>query len=250
MARPAGIKPNSEEAAQALGQPVSSDAEHVAAARRLVDLLAPATPPAPIVCLTRGARGLVLAAGGELVAAEPPPVLPRSPVGAGDATLAGCCGRCPTAAMRPRWRAAPWRAARPRRCRRGRVWGRGRWSMSCGRRSRLQGCRLIDYGPCGRRVEPNRVTQNLDAADKFGKNLVIWAAILRVVRVRVLRIKMLRSGIPELNSNTPLYSHARDRHALHCFHPSHDRRRYRAGFHLSRSRTRPACCTPRPPTAP
>jgi len=89
MARPAGIKPNSEEAAQALGQPVSSDAEHVAAARRLVALLAPATPPAPIVCLTRGARGLVLAAGGELVAAEPPPVLARSPVGAGDATLAG-----------------------------------------------------------------------------------------------------------------------------------------------------------------
>jgi 1-phosphofructokinase len=88
-ARPAGIKPNSEEAAQALGQPVGSDEEHVAAARRLVDLLAPATPPAPIVCLTRGATGLVLAAGGELVMASPPPVLARSPVGAGDATLAG-----------------------------------------------------------------------------------------------------------------------------------------------------------------
>jgi len=88
-ARPAGIKPNSEEAAQALGQSVSSDAEHVAAVRRLVDLLAPAAPPAPIVCLTRGARGLVLAAGGELVFASPPPVAARSPVGAGDATLAG-----------------------------------------------------------------------------------------------------------------------------------------------------------------
>ena len=69
-ARPAGIKPNSEEAAQALGQTVSSDEEHVAAVRRLRDLLAPATPPAPIVCLTRGARGLVLAAGGELVMAS------------------------------------------------------------------------------------------------------------------------------------------------------------------------------------
>jgi 1-phosphofructokinase family hexose kinase len=88
-ARPAGIKPNSEEAAQALGQAVSSDAENVAAVRRLADLLAPATPPAPIVCLTRGARGLLLAAGGELVMAEPPPVAARSPVGAGDATLAG-----------------------------------------------------------------------------------------------------------------------------------------------------------------
>ena len=57
--------------------------------RRLCDLLAPATPPAPIVCLTRGARGLVLAAGGELVMASPPSVAARSPVGAGDATLAG-----------------------------------------------------------------------------------------------------------------------------------------------------------------
>ena len=78
-ARPAGIKPNSEEAAQALGQPVTSDEEHVAAVRRLCDLLAPATPPAPVVCLTRGAAGLVLAAGGELVMARPPPVAARSP---------------------------------------------------------------------------------------------------------------------------------------------------------------------------
>ena len=88
-ARPAGIKPNSEEAAQALGQPVVSDEEHVAAVRRLRDLLAPTPPLASVVCLTRGAAGLVLAAGGELVMASPPPVAARSPVGAGDATLAG-----------------------------------------------------------------------------------------------------------------------------------------------------------------
>jgi 1-phosphofructokinase len=88
-ARPAGIKPNSEEAAQALGQPVISDAEHVDAARRLSDLLSPATAPAPIICLTRGAAGLVLASGSEVVMARPPSVAARSPVGAGDATLAG-----------------------------------------------------------------------------------------------------------------------------------------------------------------
>ena len=135
-ARPAGIKPNSEEAAQALGQAVSSDEEHVAAVRRLADLLAPATPPAPVVCLTRGARGLLLAAGGELVMAEPPPVAARSPVGAGDATLAGLLWALADGLRRqPRWRGAPWRAARPRRCRKGPAWGRGRWSMSCGRRS-------------------------------------------------------------------------------------------------------------------
>ena len=55
-ARPAGIKPNCEEAAQALGQAVSSDEEHMIAMRRLCDLLAPAKPPAPVVCLTRRAR--------------------------------------------------------------------------------------------------------------------------------------------------------------------------------------------------
>jgi 1-phosphofructokinase family hexose kinase len=88
-ARPAGIKPNSEEAAQALDQAVSSDEEHVAAVRGLCELLAPAAPPAPVVCLTRGARGLLLASGGKLVMAEPPPVAARSPIGAGDATLAG-----------------------------------------------------------------------------------------------------------------------------------------------------------------
>ena len=78
VARPAGIKPNSEEAAQALGQPVTSNEEHVVAVRRLLDLLAPAAPPAPVVCLTRGERGLLLAAGGELVMAEPPLVSTRA----------------------------------------------------------------------------------------------------------------------------------------------------------------------------
>jgi len=81
--RPFGLKPNSEEAAEALGQSVVSDQDHVAAARGLQAL------GAPLVCLTRGARGLLLAYGDELVAAEPPPVTAASPVGAGDATLAG-----------------------------------------------------------------------------------------------------------------------------------------------------------------
>ena len=41
------------------------------------------------VCLTRGAAGLILAARDEVVMAAPPAVEARSPVGAGDATLAG-----------------------------------------------------------------------------------------------------------------------------------------------------------------
>jgi 1-phosphofructokinase family hexose kinase len=81
---PFGLKPNSEEAAEALGRPVITDEEHAAAARRLQAL------GVTLVCLTRGAHGLLLAhESGKLVTATPPPVAARSPVGAGDATLAG-----------------------------------------------------------------------------------------------------------------------------------------------------------------
>ncbi len=82
-ARPYGIKPNSEEAVEALGRPVISDEDHITAARAL-QALGPA-----VVCLTRGAQGLVLALDDEVVIAAPPPVTAASPVGAGDATLAG-----------------------------------------------------------------------------------------------------------------------------------------------------------------
>ena len=134
-ARPAGIKPNSEEAAQALGQTVSSDEEHVIAVRRLCDLLAPATPPAPIVCLTRGARGLLLVCRRRVGDGSNRRRSPRAaPSARAMRHWRACCGRCPMAATPPRWRAVPWRAARPRRCRKGRGWGRACWSMSCGRR--------------------------------------------------------------------------------------------------------------------
>lgn len=82
-ALPLGIKPNTEEAAEALGRPVEGDAGHLAAARAL------ASSGIPIVCLTRGAAGLVLAWHGDVVLARPPQVRAASPVGAGDATLAG-----------------------------------------------------------------------------------------------------------------------------------------------------------------
>lgn len=83
LARPYGIKPNTEEAAEALGRPVEGDGGHLDAARDLAAL------GIPIVCLTRGADGLVLAWRGEVLAARPPQVRAASPVGAGDATLAG-----------------------------------------------------------------------------------------------------------------------------------------------------------------
>jgi 1-phosphofructokinase family hexose kinase len=80
---PFAIKPNSEEAAEFLGLPVYSDDEHCAAARRLQ------SQGVELVALTRGAQGLVLAMEGEILLATPPPVAARSPIGAGDAALAG-----------------------------------------------------------------------------------------------------------------------------------------------------------------
>jgi 1-phosphofructokinase family hexose kinase len=81
--RPFAIKPNSEEAAELLQAPLRSDEEHSWAARRLQ------AEGARLVALTRGAQGLVLAIDDQLVIATPPPVVARSPIGAGDAALAG-----------------------------------------------------------------------------------------------------------------------------------------------------------------
>jgi 1-phosphofructokinase family hexose kinase len=80
---PFAIKPNSEEAAEFLGLSVQGDDEHCAAARRLQ------AEGVELVALTRGAQGLVLAMDGEVLIATPPPVAARSPIGAGDAALAG-----------------------------------------------------------------------------------------------------------------------------------------------------------------
>jgi len=82
-AGPFAIKPNSDEAAEALQFPLCDDHAHHLAARNLQ------REGVRLVALTRGAQGLVLAMDGALVVAAPPPVAARSPVGAGDASLAG-----------------------------------------------------------------------------------------------------------------------------------------------------------------
>ncbi len=80
---PFAIKPNSEEAAEVLQTSLSSDRDHYQAARKLQ------SKGVRLVALTRGAQGLVVAMDGTLVTATPPSVAARSPVGAGDASLAG-----------------------------------------------------------------------------------------------------------------------------------------------------------------
>lgn len=82
-ARPFAIKPNSEEAGELLGMSIAGNAGHIAAARRLR-----AEGPA-LVCLTRGADGLVLSYGEALLLVPPLPIQAVSPIGAGDAALAG-----------------------------------------------------------------------------------------------------------------------------------------------------------------
>jgi 1-phosphofructokinase family hexose kinase len=82
-AHPFAIKPNSEEAAELLKHPLRSNEEHCTAARRLQ------AKGVPVVALTRGAQGLVLAMDIHVLMAIPPSVSARSPIGAGDAALAG-----------------------------------------------------------------------------------------------------------------------------------------------------------------
>jgi 1-phosphofructokinase len=82
-AHPFAIKPNSEEAAEFLQRPLPGDDEHCLAVRRLQ------AEGVRLVALTRGAQGLVLAMDRDLLIASPPPVAARSPIGAGDAALAG-----------------------------------------------------------------------------------------------------------------------------------------------------------------
>lgn len=82
-AQPFAIKPNTEEAAEFLGRSLHGDGEHCTAARHFE------ADGIPLVALTRGAQGLVLNMDGKALMATPPPVDARSPVGAGDAALAG-----------------------------------------------------------------------------------------------------------------------------------------------------------------
>ncbi|MCO6449522.1 MAG: 1-phosphofructokinase family hexose kinase [Caldilineales bacterium] len=83
LARPFAVKPNSEEAALLVGRLPVDDDDHCDAAIRLGE------SGVALVALSRGADGLVLALDGETILATPPTISARSPIGAGDATLAG-----------------------------------------------------------------------------------------------------------------------------------------------------------------
>lgn len=76
------VKPNAEELAEAVGRPLTSRSEVVAAARELQDL------GAQTVLVSLGAAGAILV-DDEVVVGQSPVDEPRSSVGAGDAMLAG-----------------------------------------------------------------------------------------------------------------------------------------------------------------
>lgn len=82
-AGPFALKVNREEAGELLGRQLQDDQSLLEAARQLQ------TGATRLVALTRGAQGLVLVMPGGAVIAVPPAVVARSPVGAGDAALAG-----------------------------------------------------------------------------------------------------------------------------------------------------------------
>ena len=80
---PYALKINSEEAAELLGQRLDGELEICQAAQEIHDT------GVQYVLLTRGAQGAVLAMNDEIVVAIPPTSTASSPVGAGDAALAG-----------------------------------------------------------------------------------------------------------------------------------------------------------------
>ncbi|RME85196.1 MAG: 1-phosphofructokinase [Caldilineae bacterium] len=83
QAQPFGVKPNSEEAADLLARSLPDEEAHIEAVQALQ------SRGVKLVGLSRGAEGLVLGYDGQIVSALPPQIPARSPVGAGDATLAG-----------------------------------------------------------------------------------------------------------------------------------------------------------------
>jgi 1-phosphofructokinase family hexose kinase len=82
-AKPFALKFNTEEAGELLGLELGEDLEVACAASELME------GTTRLVMLTRGAHGLVLATESDRLVAIPPQVEARSPVGAGDAALAG-----------------------------------------------------------------------------------------------------------------------------------------------------------------
>ncbi len=84
-AGPYAVKPNVEEAAALLQVSISEEDEE--GARGAVERIA--CGDTAMAMLTMGSRGLLLAAAGQLWRAVPPNADIRSPVGAGDAALAG-----------------------------------------------------------------------------------------------------------------------------------------------------------------
>jgi 1-phosphofructokinase len=82
-AKPFALKVNTEEASELLGLELGEDLEVACAASGLLE------GTTRLVMLTRGAHGSVLATENDRLVAIPPQVEARSPVGAGDAALAG-----------------------------------------------------------------------------------------------------------------------------------------------------------------
>jgi 1-phosphofructokinase len=82
-AAPDLVKPNAEELAEAVGRPLITIGDVVEAAYELLQR------GAQITLVTLGAGGAVLTLDGDVFHAVAPRAMPRSTVGAGDATLAG-----------------------------------------------------------------------------------------------------------------------------------------------------------------
>lgn len=95
--RPHLIKPNREEAERLLGVQITNQQEAIDAVRRLSERV----DPEGYALLSLGSEGALLMYGGKLYEGTPPPIQPKSTVGAGDSLIGGflsaLCKGCDTA---------------------------------------------------------------------------------------------------------------------------------------------------------
>lgn len=89
---PTFIKPNDREAARLLGKTVETEEEAIAAARSILSMIESGSSSEafrPLVVVSRGARGAVLATRDEVYRGVPPEIVPKSTIGSGDSLIAG-----------------------------------------------------------------------------------------------------------------------------------------------------------------
>ena len=89
-ASPSFIKPNSKEAGRLVGRELTTTEDCARAAKEIYEMVVAQKPPRdPIVVLSRGENGAIVAAGGKVLIGHTPQVKVNSTIGSGDSLIGG-----------------------------------------------------------------------------------------------------------------------------------------------------------------